>query len=117
MTREEEMDIFSMRLDGYTYDQIGKKYGVTRERVRQILNVKGVRAAYKNSPKWIFPNIRPWMRKNHMSGKEMACMLGTCSNSFSSYMTGKRDIPKHVIDKLLQITGMTYEECFYKPEE
>lgn len=36
MTREEKIDAFAMRLDGFTYEEIGQKYGMSRERVRQI---------------------------------------------------------------------------------
>ena len=31
------LDIFAARLDGLTLDQIGKNYGVTRERIRQVI--------------------------------------------------------------------------------
>ena len=36
LTREEKIDMFSMRLDGYTLQEIGDKYGVTREAVRRM---------------------------------------------------------------------------------
>ena len=36
MTREEKIDAFTMRLDGYTLQEIGDKYGLTKERIRQM---------------------------------------------------------------------------------
>jgi len=36
--KERNLNILAARLDGFTLDAIGKEYGVTRERVRQIIN-------------------------------------------------------------------------------
>ena len=36
MTKEEKIDAFTMRLDGYTLQEIGDKYGLTRERIRKM---------------------------------------------------------------------------------
>ena len=33
---DREIDILKMRKEKYTLEQIGRKYGITRERVRQI---------------------------------------------------------------------------------
>lgn len=34
--RERFANMYKMYLEGYSYEQIGRRYGVTRERVRQI---------------------------------------------------------------------------------
>ena len=33
----EKKEILAMRVDGYTYQEIGDKFGITKERVRQII--------------------------------------------------------------------------------
>lgn len=37
MTRDQIIDMFTMRLDGHTPKEVGDKYGITKERVQQIL--------------------------------------------------------------------------------
>ena len=60
MTKEEKIDAFTMRLDGYTLQEIGDKYGLTKERIRQILekSCKNERNTMKN---YVYPNLADWM--------------------------------------------------------
>lgn len=44
--KERENEIFSMVLDGYTLEEIGKKYDLTSERIRQIFEKSLRRAKY-----------------------------------------------------------------------
>ena len=41
-------DIWVMRKDRYTLREIGEKYGVTKERVRQITEMKKLQEFYRN---------------------------------------------------------------------
>lgn len=34
MTREQKIEAFAMRIDGYTLEEIAQKFGVTREWIR-----------------------------------------------------------------------------------
>ena len=46
-----------------------------------------------------------------MSIREFADKCGAPS-TMSRFLNGKTDIQKRNIDKILKVTGMTYEECF-----
>lgn len=39
--------MYEMYLDGYSYEKIGKKFGISRERVRQILKKKSTPDEYE----------------------------------------------------------------------
>ena len=43
--------------------------------------------------------------------------MGVTNTAVRNYMIGKRDLPKRVIDKLIEISGMTYEKLFEKAKE
>ena len=66
MTKEEKIDAFTMRLNGYTLQEIGDKYGLTRERIRQMFAsiTTESRISRKN---YIYPNISDWMIDNNVS--------------------------------------------------
>ena len=37
MTRQQKIEAFTMRIDGYSFNQIAEKFGVSRQAVQQIL--------------------------------------------------------------------------------
>ena len=113
MTREEKIDAFTMRLDGYTLQEIGDKYGLTRERIRQmfasITNESGI--SRKN---YIYPNISDWMINNNVNQYDLCKKLGCQQNTISSYLTGKRAPTFSFINLILELTKMPYEVAFSK---
>ena len=40
MTKEQKVEAYSMYLDGCTYQEIGDKFGISRQRVHQLLDFK-----------------------------------------------------------------------------
>lgn len=113
MTREEKIDAFAMRLDGFTYEEIGQKYGMSKERVRQIFaNVTAESGIARKN--YIFPNIRDWMVKNKVNQYYFAKKLGTTQTTISAILTGKHNPSFKFIQCVLETTGMTYEVAFSK---
>ena len=113
MTREEKIDAFTMRLDGYTLQEIGDKYGLTRERIRQmfasITTESGI--SRKN---YIYPNISDWMIDNNVNQHDL-CKKSGCSQSvISSYLTGRTSPSFAFINLVLELTKMPYEVAFSK---
>lgn len=47
-----------------------------------------------------------------MSIWEFANKCNVAPSTMSRFLNGKTDIQKKNIDKILKVTGMTYEECF-----
>ena len=113
MTREEKIDAFTMRLDGYTLQEIGDKYGLTRERIRQmfasITTESGI--SRKN---YIYPNISDWMIGNNVSQGDLCKKLGCAQTTISSYLIGKREPTFSFINLILELTKMPYEVAFSK---
>ena len=51
MLTDRERDVLKRIRKGETFEQIGKSYGVTRERIRQI-HSKAIKKQQNNTPKW-----------------------------------------------------------------
>lgn len=121
MTREQKIEMFAMRLDGYTLQEIGDKYGITRERVRQILTTVACRKANirKVTENLKYPNLSKWMRDNDVSMGELWVKMGnkpanSGTTKISRLLKGDASLGLRMdqIKKILEITGMTFEEAF-----
>ena len=109
MTKEQIVSMFSDRLDGLTYEEIGQKHGITKQRVHQLLTSEKKERKIMKS---VYKRLNAWMRINNVSGTEFGQMIGISAPLVHKYLKGFDGMPKRVIDKILKETGMTYEECF-----
>lgn len=120
-SKENVMKMFEMRLEGKTLEEIGQHFGVTRQRIYQILDYKIEKArAGRKISKCVFPGIANWLYKNETTLKELCegvnCMCGT---AFYQKMHGEKELKMSQIKAILAFTGMTFEEAFgeqFKPE-
>lgn len=100
-----------------TLTQIGQKHGCSQQRVSQILGPDRVR---KFKPhKGCYPNLDKWLNKNQISVVKLSEMVYGYRSAGNEtrvrdWLRGRTDPRKRIIDIVLQITGMSYEECFYK---
>lgn len=115
MTKQEKVDMFAMRLDGATLQKIGDKYGITKERVRQILEISDSKR--KPKAKWIYPNMGNYMVEHKISLKEFSEKCEIQYWTLSNYMNGKSEPSIGAIKRMLQFTGMSFEEAFQTKEE
>ena len=113
MTREEKIDAFTMRIDGYTLEEIGEKYGVTRERIRQMFE-QVVTESGISRKNYIYPNIADWMIENGITQAKLCKKLGCSQNTVSHYLTGKNSPTFAFINLMLELTKMPYEVAFSK---
>ena len=110
------------RRQGKTYREIAEKYGVTTQAVGAACAGHAPQKFRAWTPKGcVYPNLRWWMNQNKVNRAELLRRMDIipAHNSLqrlADYMSGRTDPPKRTIDKILQITGLTYEAAFYKPE-
>ena len=109
MTKEEKIDMFSMRLNGCTLQQVAGKYGITRERVRQILFAY---TAPRKEKVYAYPNISNWMVEN---GVTLSQLADNCKLSYSTvrgYLNGVREPNFIFVQYILKETGMPFDVAF-----
>lgn len=111
-------DMLEDRAAGMTYEEIGTKYGVSRQRVGQICG-KWNKYYFKVIKKdgCVYVNLRNWMNENSVSRNELARRMGMEPTGetlarLRSYLTGRNNPPKTYIDRLIKATGMNYEMLF-----
>ena len=110
--------------DGKTYQEIGDMFGISKQRVFQMIGGS-------SSPKYfrhitadccIFNGIRKYMNDNKVSCMEMTRRIhGDTGPRYYQYtkskLNGNTELTKKYIDKLLEITGLTYEVAFQLESE
>lgn len=108
MTKEQMIDAYARRLNGESLQSIADRYGVTREYIRQIT----VGAGPSRVDKCVFPNLQKWMAVNDCKLYDLADRVGASYNSMSRWMTGQTDPKLYYIERILEVTGMSFEEAF-----
>lgn len=123
MTKEDVIVMFTMRVNGSTFDEIGKEFGVTRERIRQILEANTKDPAMKGMKKsagckCIYPALADWMVANCCPAYKLRKESGVCKSMTTLYykLQGRNPFNLDEIKKLLAYTGMTFEEAFWTVE-
>lgn len=108
----------ALREQGMTYQQIADKLGISKQAVAQTLAKTDTARARQIKPSMcIYPGLRNWMNANKVSMAELVRRCGYVPYSgnrsnFRDYLNGRHDLRKPTIDKILEITGMTYEQAF-----
>lgn len=122
-SEDEIINMFALRVKGATLQEIGNEYGITRERVRQILRtyISKSTSMKRGREGIIFPNISLWLSNNKVSMQEFGTMIqkqkgfNGCKNSgnkVSNRLKGKGQFTLQEVEIILKITGMTFEEAF-----
>lgn len=114
--------IIDMHNKGVTYEEIGKMLGVSKQRVAQIAPAKIYSRFFREiTPKQcVYTGIRNWMNENKITLSELSRRVygnGTPNNYHQTtrmLRCGGDYTNKWMIDKILSVTGLTYEEAFKK---
>ena len=109
MTKEEKIDMFAMRANGCTLQQVAVKYGITRERVRQILLAY---SAPRKEKVYAYPNISHWMAENGVTLSKLADNCKLSYNTVRGYLNGTRYPNFIFVQYILKETGMPFEVAF-----
>lgn len=106
------------RAQGLTYTEIAKKYGVSCQAVQQAC-AQHMPSCFKPYTKneVVYPHLRRWLNENEITRAEFARRLGRVPHASAISDVGKwfRDegYPvKKTIDKIIAITGLSYEKLF-----
>lgn len=113
---ERSESIKEWRKQGLTYDEIGKKLGVSRQRAFQIASVTKTRKVYVKPENCVYPKLRTWMMENNVSINGLARLIyGRAypeeTTRISNALKGK-NCTKKTIDNILRATNLTYEYAF-----
>lgn len=116
MGKKEQMR--QMREQGFKHREIAERFGVSRQYAAHVCGYCDPAYFVPIGDECIYPNLRNWMNTHKVSRKEFLRRLGLTAHSndyerLLKYMTGKQHPRKPYIDKMLAVTGMTYETLFY----
>ena len=120
--KERKQKAVDMANQGYTRKQIAEELGVSRQRVYQMISTYGQRSFRPITPQQcIYHNWRNWMNNNQVSKGELLKRLFLTSEShnysrLTQYMTGYCYPQKQMIDCILEVTGLTYEQLWSREE-
>ena len=123
-------DAIVMRNNGYTFEQIGKHFGVSRQNVSQLFNQKrlprrrrneiyaevpyvGLHELFKNDPRLTAAKLSRIMYRGNGSINARSHenkIIGLCRGEAPL-------IPIYAIKRLIEYSGMTFEYLFKEREE
>ena len=117
MTIDQKVEAYRMRLEGSTLQSIADTFGVSKERIRQILPGEG--KSWSDDAvlsRCAYPGIARWLFENRLNYSEFGGLIGFSQATISRWMNGVNKLNKPAIDKILEVTGLTYEQAFGEPE-
>lgn len=107
MTREELIKAFEMRVDGYSYRQIGEKLGYTKQNVSNLLN-KVVKDFSKSA--WVYPNLAREIGLLDKSVEEFCEEVRIRPNHFRNMVYGKTNPTGNDVFRCCEYLG---KDCLY----
>lgn len=124
MSKHPKADLYRADRDaGMKYKDIAAKHGVCYQTVAQAC-ASFCRARFtEHKPESVvYPNLRRWMNDNKITKAEFVRRMGKVPRSetlapLSDWLRGDYYPSKKNIDKMLAVTGLTYEELFATEEE
>mgnify|MGYP002589053929 FL=1 len=112
MTIDEKVEAYRMYLEGASCDEIGKHLGVSRQCIRQHLPEPKISRIEMSANSCVYKGVSKWMLENKISCSKLARYSGVSVACLYRFLTGKGTANKTTIDKLLNVTKMSYEEAF-----
>ncbi|WP_425755123.1 helix-turn-helix domain-containing protein [Ihubacter sp. rT4E-8] len=121
ITNDQKVEMFKMRIEGVSIQEIGEHFGITKQRVSQIMYVPhSGRVSFDIIEACIYPNLISWMAKNRFTVQQLHYELfGYVSGVVKTYkrLKGQTEFKIAEIRKILNLTGMTFNECFELKQE
>lgn len=121
--KKRALEMFAMRLEGASYQEIADKYGCSKQNVEQLLKMRESSkiSSTKKYEICIYKGFREWLEQNRYKLVDLQRFImesecKQCSNSLRYKLSGKRDFKISEIFKIIKLTGMTFEELFMQTE-
>lgn len=122
MTNEQKVQAYKMILDGYSYGEIAKKFGCSRQNIQQIFG--GLKKPRKSINRIIYLGIKKYMEDNRIGYTELLKSMypeelvkNSKRTCLRMKLTGESNISVQEAKRILKVTGMTFEEAFRTEEE
>ena len=122
MSRHPRTDLYrEAREKGLSYREIAKMYGVSFQTVAFACGRSGYHFKPFTEKSCVYPYLRKWLNDNSVSRNEfirrMGCVpCGDANMRYGAYFRGECYPSKQTIDRMLQVTGLTYEQLFYRED-
>lgn len=108
------------RKNGATIKETAEKYGVSFSCVSSLTATRKLSQFKPFKPSQIiYPNLRSWMNYNEVSISELVRRFGgsqstATKNKFGDFFKGRKELTRDAIEKIMAVTGMTYEQLFWQ---
>jgi hypothetical protein len=115
--------MIDMKNEGKTYQVIADEFGISKQRVQQLIGNRDARYfRYIKKTTCIYKGIRKYLNDNKISVAEFVrrthgCYHPVYMSRLMSKLRGETDMQKRYIDKILEVTGLTYEVAFELEED
>lgn len=120
MINERKEKMKEMYSQGMTFDAIGKSFGISKQRVYQLIGCEKPHHTVVTEKQCIYPVIRNYMNLNGISiAKLTKMMYGNVHSTHRSRVTSilrGENVTKSNIDTFLKATGLTYEDAFKRSD-
>lgn len=114
MTSNQRKKAFNLLEDGANYQETADVVGCTREEIAEVFGKmfrdKERRAKHDGA----YPAIHEWKQEHGYNNHDLALLCGVHPGTVNNYLRGSMAATKGFIDKILELTGMTYEDAFRK---
>ena len=117
MNQEQEVRARILRLSGKNPHEAAKILGVPEEDVERVYYGKRRYNSIVGYERTVYFRLDRWMRENNMTRTMFAQKSGIHISTLTSIMRDDVDFSKRSIDKILKLTGLTYEEAFQRNDE
>lgn len=113
MTNEQKLDALKILIEGATYREVAKKYGVSVQYIFQLFSpILGKRGEGKRIKGVKYKKFYDFIVEKYESVNKFCKKTGIANNSMSDMLKGKNGMTKMYIDKIIKETGLKYEEIF-----
>lgn len=116
---KEIREMIDLRLQGYSFQEIADKYGVTRQNVRSKIES----VLRKDRPLTVliqrckYPKLKEWFIDNKCTATEIADnIFDGCYNVAKNKLNGNTNLVLPEIIKIIEYTGETFENLFINKE-